>query len=334
MAVPDPSGQPAQAALAFPSPSPSEPRQVPILAGAASWSERSLVRDGDWYPRRTMTAAQRIAHYAGRLPVVEIDSTYRFPPTPEVCQQWVDRTPEGFTIDVVAWSLFTGNATLPDSLWPDLLDEVRPEMRDRRRLYANHLSDRATAECWRRFRHAIEPLHRAHRLGGVMLRYPHWLRPGETGRGLLRQARLGLGDLPAAVDLRHPQWLQDGQCEATLGFLEDHDLGLVCLDTPDALEREPVVAATADLAVVRFEGRHPGRWEDPDMPWAERFAYRYSDDDLRPWVPRLHELAASAPAVHAIFANTWRDDAVDGAARLASLLGQEVTIGGSHRSGG
>ncbi|MFP5375745.1 MAG: DUF72 domain-containing protein, partial [Acidimicrobiia bacterium] len=111
-----------------------------VLVGAGSWSERTLVHDSRWYPRRSMRAAERIAHYAARLPLVEIDATSRFPPTPDLARQWVARTPDGFTIDVQAWSLLTGAAALPDSLWEDLRDEVLPERRDRRRLYLGHLS--------------------------------------------------------------------------------------------------------------------------------------------------------------------------------------------------
>lgn len=289
-----------------------------ILVGAGSWSERTLVHETRWYPRRSMKAAERIAHYAARFPLVEIDATARFPPTPDLARQWVERTPDGFTIDVQCWALLTGGAALPDSLWEDLREEVRPELRDRRRLYLGHLSPAGRREAWARFRHAVRPLQDARRLGAVVLRYPAWLQPGETGRSLLAEARSELDDLPAVAELAHPRWLDGRTCEETLGFLEDIGLGFVCVDrAPD--EGRPVVAATGDVALVRFPGRNPGNWEEPELEIGERYAYRYTDEELAPWVPALHELAASAD-VHVVFSNTYRDDAVANAADLLRLL--------------
>lgn len=285
--------------------------------GAGSWSERTLVHESGWYPRRNMKAAERIAYYASRFALVEIDATGRFPPTPDLARQWVDRTPAGFTIDVRAWTLLTGGAALPDSLWEDLRDEVRPELRDRRRLYLGHLSADGRREAWARFRHALAPLHDAGRLGAVVLRYPSWLQPGDTGRALLVEARTELADYPLAVELTHRRWLEGRACEDTLGFLEDHDLGFVCVDPR---EGPPVVAGTSELAVVRLPGRNPGNWEEPGLDIGERYAYRYGDAELAAWVGPIRELAASAAVVHVLFTNCWRDDAVANAAALAALL--------------
>ncbi len=289
-----------------------------VLVGTTSWSERTLVHETRWYPRRSMKAAERIAYYAARFPLVEIDATARFPPTPELARQWAERTPDGFTIDVQGWALLTGGAALPDSLWEDLREEVRPELRDRRRLYLGHLSAAGRSEAWARFRHALRPLEAADRLGAVLLRYPAWLRPGETARALLAEARAELADLRLAVELTHPRWLEGRGCEETLAFLEDHELGFVCVDRA---EGPPVVATTSELAVVRFPGRNPGNWEEPDLAIGERYAYRYDTEELAAWVPALGELAASAEEVHVLFSNTFRDDAVTNAAELLALLG-------------
>src|SRR5688572_6633496 len=67
-----------------------------ILVGASSWSDRGLTQESTWYPKRSMKAAERMAYYASRFPLVEIDSTARFPPTPDVSRQWAQRTPDGF----------------------------------------------------------------------------------------------------------------------------------------------------------------------------------------------------------------------------------------------
>ncbi|MDQ1396975.1 MAG: hypothetical protein QOG64_2234 [Acidimicrobiaceae bacterium] len=263
-----------------------------------------------------MKAAARLAYYASRLPVVEVGSTQYFPPTPELAQQWVDRTPDGFAMDVKGWSLLTGAPTMPDSLWPDLREEVKPELRDRRRLYPQHLSEAAMVECWDRFRHALEPLVAAGRLGAVTLTYPSWFTPRDEARAALRVARERLAGLPLAVELRSTRWTEGGQCEETLAFLEDHDLAFVCVDGSVGLP--PVVAATADLAVVRFVGHRPPPDDPEQHPWP--WPYRYRDDELRRWAGPVEELAASSSDVHLLFANCWRDDAVDNAVSLARLL--------------
>jgi uncharacterized protein YecE (DUF72 family) len=76
-----------------------------------------------------------------------------------------------------------------------------------------------------------------------------------------------------------------------------------------------VVAATAETAVVRFLGRRQDE-EDPGWPWP----YRYTEEELAAFVPHVRELAASSAHVHLLFTNTWRDDAVAGAMRLAELV--------------
>ena len=52
----------------------------------------------------------------------------------------------------------------------------------------------------------------------------------------------------------------------------------------------------------------------------ELYAYRYTDDELREWVPKVNELADSGREVHLLMNNCYRDQAVDNAAQLAKLL--------------
>jgi uncharacterized protein YecE (DUF72 family) len=304
-----------------------------VRYGSCSWADRSLVREGGFYPRLTMKAAERLAYYASQLPLVEVTSTYYFPPTPELARQWVDRTPAGFTMDVRGWSLLAGNPTFPNSLWEDLQDEVRPESRDRRRLYPQHLSGNAIDECWTRFRHALLPLHDGGRLGAVILQYPTWFTPKDETRAELAAAAARLEPFRVAVDLRSPKWLTEDACEDTLASLEGLGLAFVCSDVPREWERPAVVAATTDLAIVRFHGRghrhESGREsggeegdEFAEGPPAELWPwpYRYSTAELAAWLPAVRELAASAGDVHLLWANCWRDDAVANALELAAML--------------
>jgi uncharacterized protein YecE (DUF72 family) len=263
-----------------------------------------------------MTARERLAYYCSRLPLAEVATTYRFPPTPDLARQWVARTPAGFCFDVRAWSLLTEAPTLPDSLWEDLQNEVRPETRNRRRLYSAHVTGDGMEECWRRFEHALRPLHATGRLGVVILQYPSWFTPKAESRAALFAARQRLADYRVAVDFRSPKWLTGAACEDTLEWLEAHDIGFVCTDGPLAGPRAmpPVIAATSDYAVIRFVGRRAS--EDDPWPWP----YRYSDVELADAALRVRELSEATTEVHVIMDNTWRGDAVDNALTLASLI--------------
>jgi uncharacterized protein YecE (DUF72 family) len=287
-----------------------------IRCGTSSWADRSLVRDGGFYPRKSMKASERLSYYCSQLGVAEIATTYRFPPTPDLSRQWVQRTPAGFRFDLRAWSLLTGAPTLPDSLWEDLQEAVRPETRHRRRLYAEHLSADAVEECWTRFSHALRPLHDAGRLGVVILQYPSWFTPKPETRAALSVARDRLADYQVAVEFRSPKWLAGDVCDDTLEWLEGNDLAFVCTDGPkDGPRSLPlVVAATSEVAVVRFHGRR----QDPEDPWP--WPYRYPETELAEWVPRVRELASGSQEVHLLMDNTWQGDAVHNALTLARLL--------------
>lgn len=290
-----------------------------ILCGTTSWADRSLVQAGTFYPRKTMKARERLAFYASRFPVTEVATTYRFPPTPDLSQQWVDRSPEGFCFDIRVWSLLSGAPTLPDSLWPDLQSAVDARHHDSRRLYASHLPAEVVDECWERFLHALEPLRRAGRLGVLILQYPGWISPRPEAWAELAMVSHRLRGYRVAVEFRSPKWLADdadGGHEAQLEWLEDHGLAYVCVDGPGGGPRAGcgMVASTADVAVVRFVGRR----QVEDEPWTS--PYRYSEAELGGWVDRIGELAASSRQVHVLMDNCWGSDAVDNALDLTRLL--------------
>lgn len=308
-----------------------------VLAGSSSWADRSLVRDGSFYPSRSLSAAQRLAYYASRLPLTEVATTYRFPPTPEVARRWVNTTPPGFTMDVRAWSLLCGAPTWPESLWPDLQGHIKPPRRDGSKLYRHHLAPDVVDECWQRFHHAVRPLAEAGRLGAVIVRFPAWFSPRPAAWDELADLPARLPGLRVAVELANDRWFEGGACEETLGLLEQFGLCLVCRDRPGPAQ--PVVAATADVALVRFPGRAAHPWPpvpqahedrptapegnippDDPLPIRTNWSYRYSHSELAEWAPAIRDLASGASEVHLIMDNCWRADAVDNATTVLQLL--------------
>ncbi len=291
-----------------------------VLVGTCSWTDKTLIKDTTWYPKKTMSAAERLGFYASHFPVVEADSTYYRPPSSELASGWADRTPRGFKMNVKAYSLMTGHPTKADTLWPDIRDALPPEAATKRNVYAHHLPDDALDEVWRRFAESLTPLLEAGRLGAVLLQYPPWFTPKRDNRHELSLARQRMGKIPLCVEFRSPRWFAPDDVDRTIGFLADHDLALVVVDAPKASELKPVVAATTDLAVVRFHGRADDTWKANTATAAERFKYLYDRRQLRPWIGRIDELAANAREVHVLMNNCYEDYGVRNAADIIDLL--------------
>jgi uncharacterized protein YecE (DUF72 family) len=269
-----------------------------------------------------MSAAERLRFYASRFPIAEADSTYYFPPTPELSAGWAERTPDGFVMNVKAYSLLTGHPTRPNSLWPDLREAIKPEFAGKRNVYSSHLADDAVPEAWRRFEQALRPLRDAGKLGAVLLQYPEWFTAKKANRDELAAVRERWPDLPVCVEFRSPTWLTAPEDrDRTLRILADLGLALVVVDAPRASKLPTVTETTTpDLAVIRFHGRNDEAWKRPGTTAAERFEYLYSRPQLHAWVPRIEALAYKATTVHALMNNCYQDYGVRNAADLIALL--------------
>ena len=293
-----------------------------ILVGTCSWTDQTLVKETDWYPKKSMTAAERLKFYAERFPIAEADSTYYFPPSPQLTKGWAERTPQHFTMNVKAYSLLTGHPAKPNSLWPDLREAIKPEFAGKRNVYLSHLPSDAAEEVWLRFRYALRPLIEAGKLGAVLMQYPEWFTAKKDNRAELAAMRERWDDLPVCVEFRSPTWLKSPQDrERTIGLLRELRLALVVVDAPPSSGLPPVdEVTTPELAVVRFHGRNDDTWKDQTGTAAERFRYLYSKPQLRAWVPKLHHLADQAERVHALMNNCYQDYGVHNAADLVELL--------------
>jgi uncharacterized protein YecE (DUF72 family) len=294
-----------------------------ILVGTCSWTDQTLIKETDWYPKKSMSAAERLKFYAERFSIAEADSTYYFPPSPQLTKGWAERTPDNFTMNVKAYSLLTGHPAKPNSLWPDLRDEIKPEFAGKRNVYLSHLPPDAGDEVWQRFRYALRPLVDAGKLGAVLMQYPEWFTAKKDNRTEIAAIRDRWDDLPVCVEFRSPTWLGPPRDrDRTLAMLRELRLALVVLDAPESSGLDMVAEATTpELAVVRFHGRNDDTWKQQTGSAAERFRYLYSTAELRAWVPRLHSLSERAERVHALMNNCYQDYGVRNAADLVDLLG-------------
>ena len=285
-----------------------------ILIGTASWTDPTLLKAG-WYPRGADSAEERLKFYATQFPLVEVDSTYYFPPSEKNSELWVERTPPGFLFNIKAYSLLTQHPTKAESLYKDI---ERPD--DKKRLYVTDLEQKAVDEVWDRFLSALDPLHKAGKLGAILFQFPHWFPIGRKNRDYILECARRSSPIPICVEFRNPTWMTEENRTHTLEFLEGNGLPYVCVDMPQGFKSSvpPVIAATADLAVIRFHGHNDDEWESGDVH--KRFKYLYSTKELEEWAPKVAELGAEAKQTHVLMNNCYRDYAQRNARELAELL--------------
>ena len=255
-----------------------------ILVGTASWTDKTLLASG-WYPKGVDNAERRLEYYSSQFPLVEVDSTYYTPPNERNSTYWVERTPDGFTFNIKAFSLFTQHPTRVAAIYKDL----RPET-DKTNVYLKDLEPAVVDEAWERFLSAIAPLADAGKLGVILLQFPHWFVVGSKNREYVLQCRERCEPYEVCVEFRHESWMSERNRERTLDWLRTYRLPYVCVDMPQGHRSSvpPVVEATSRLAVVRFHG-HSEKWQSRDI--YERFGYLYTQEELIPWADRIRQLS-------------------------------------------
>ncbi len=284
-----------------------------IEVGTASWTDKTLLASG-WYPPAANTPEKRLAYYARQFPVVEVDSTYYGPPAEQTARLWAERTPAGFTFNIKAYSLLTGHPTRVASIYKDL----RPRT-EKTTVYPGDLKPQTYEEIWSRFLSALDPLAAAGKLGALLFQFPPWFGIRKSNKDYLLEIVARCKPFTPVFEFRNSSWFDGASATETLDFLRAHRLPYVCVDMPQGHKSSvpPIVAATADLAVVRFHG-HSEKWTSKNI--YEKYGYVYSDAELRDWAPKLRGLADQAERTQVFLNNCYGDASQRNAATLIELL--------------
>ena len=136
-----------------------------ILVGTSSWTDKTLIESGKFYPRTATTPEDRLRFYATQFPLVEIDSSYYGIPTVDNARRWVERTPTGFVFNIKAYRLFTRHQTPLVSLAKDIRAALGADAK--KNVYDKDLPPEITKELWRQFRDVLDVLRDGGKLGAV-----------------------------------------------------------------------------------------------------------------------------------------------------------------------
>src|SRR5689334_14834074 len=106
-----------------------------VLVGTASWTEKTLLESGAFYPPGVKTPADRLRYYARHFPVVEVDATFYALPAEQMARHWVERVPDDFVFGVKAFAALTQHPFVPARLPPDLRAAMGATLARRPRVY-------------------------------------------------------------------------------------------------------------------------------------------------------------------------------------------------------
>jgi uncharacterized protein YecE (DUF72 family) len=294
-----------------------------ILIGTASWTDKTLIACGRFYPKESRTPEARLRYYASQFPIVEVDASYYGLPAPSNAQLWADRTPAGFLFNVKAFRLFTGHQTAPIVLPKDIQHALGPNQS--RTLYYKDVPDEILGELWRRFSEALEPLRQAGKLGAVHFQFAPWVMRNRAGMAQVRECVARMEGYLMSVEFRHKSWFDGDSAARTVAF--ERELGVVhtIVDGPQGFANcVPCVweVTSPALALVRLHGRNRQTWNIRSSTSSSRFDYWYAKEELAALVPNIQRVAGMAGAAHVLFNTNHEDQGQVNARLMARLLGK------------
>jgi uncharacterized protein YecE (DUF72 family) len=293
-----------------------------IAVGTASWTDKTLIDCGRFYPKEAKSAEARLRYYAAQFPVVEVDSSYYGIPTPSNAQLWTQRTPDHFVFNVKAFRLFTGHQTSPIVLHKDLQAALGPNAP--KVLYYRNTPLEIRDELWRRFIEALAPLREAGKLGAVHFQFAPWLLRNREGLAHVEHCVEKMAGHLVAVEFRNQSWFDGDNRDKTLDFERRLEVVHTIVDGPQGFDNcVPCIWEVTNprLAILRLHGRNHETWNQKGLTSASsRFDYWYGKEELAAMVPRLEAVAAMASRVQVLFNNNMEDQGQVSARLLAELL--------------
>jgi uncharacterized protein YecE (DUF72 family) len=174
----------------------------------------------------------------------------------------------------------------------------------------------------------VQPLIDADKLASFLLQLSPGFAPRSNRLDELAPLVEQLAPHPVAIELRRNSWVRGERAQQTLAWMEANGAAWVCSDSPpgEHLTIMPQLDAVTNpkLAYLRAHGRNTEGYVR-GRSVAERFAWRYSDEELEEIRGRAHELAGQAEQVRVMFNNNRGSDAPVAAEQMRELLGQAVS---------
>ena len=294
--------------------------------GVSAWTDKSLLEEGTFYPRKTMMPEERLWWYSRFFDMVEVNSTFYAVPSVDTATSWAQRTPAGFLFNVKAFGLLTGHhldaARLPDALRKMLPATARKQQHGR--VANSAFGEEGRAWAFQELRKALQPLREAEKLGYVLFQLAPWVKFSDEALTYLGTLPRHLPESVIAVEFRNRSWFGE-HTDATLRFLGEQGLTYVSIDGPRSRATVPSLPAlTSPTALFRLHGRnfqgHLKQLQGKQPTVSEKYDYLYSEKELEEIARTAGALNGKAARVHLAMNNNNRDYPVINGLKLKEML--------------
>jgi uncharacterized protein YecE (DUF72 family) len=291
-----------------------------IHVGTCSWTEKTLIQSGEFYPGDVNTAEGRLRYYASHFDTVEVDSSYYAIPDRRNTSLWAERTPEDFIFHIKVYGALTGHGIDPGTLPRDIFNILPEKDRTGKNVYVkepdilNAIADR--------MKDAVAPLRNMNKLGLLVFQFPPWFQYTTTNADAILKCKERMHDMRIAVEFRHGSWLTPGSRDSVFRLLREHQLTYIPADEPQygTLATVPFVPeVTSDVAYFRFHGRNKENWLKKGLATSLRYKYLYSDAELRECVLSIRAADKKANVTYAMLNNCHGGFAIKNALSLKEL---------------
>jgi uncharacterized protein YecE (DUF72 family) len=281
-------------------------------SGAGTWN-------GIFYPATRSKRAgtdtfDELRFYAEHFDTVEVNTTFYGQPRAEVTRGWALRTPDRFDFSLKLYQKFTHPTmfreaalrTAPGSEGPllDLLAQVTQ----------SDIDD---------FRHGVEPLASAGKLGALLAQFPASFKNTPAACDYLAQLLRAFADYPVAVELRHRSW--SDAIGDTLSLLNGFGAAWVQIDEPKFRFsiRQNYLPNVTSFYYMRLHGRNAAQWwrhEHRD----DRYNYLYSAKELREFAETAGAAQELVKKSYLYTNNHFSAKSVVNAVMLKAQLGEPI----------
>jgi uncharacterized protein YecE (DUF72 family) len=272
--------------------------QRSIVTGMGGWDLFPF--QGRFYPSRMPKGFRKLAFYSKYFDMIEVNATfYNTDFGPFHVRRWLEDVQENdhFTFTV---KLFRGYTHSYDATRSDL-----------QRIYR-----------------MLDAFQESGRLGGVLLQFPGSLKNRKECRDYLYRLSHAFRRYRMFLELRHGSW----DSPLMHNFFQENRYHLVNVDLPAVNDHVAFRSLGWDgAAYFRMMGRNAGAW---NAPWrlepdgrhmvSDRYAYRYSDAELRSLAASVRTLdPAQARTVYVVFHNDPQAQSIANGLQLRHLLAPE-----------